>query len=92
MTKKQNAGKLFETIGNDPYCWLEQAKEMKMVADTILPLLQSELSTPPALPGTQQKRLAYLHSYMLLIGLAFENAIKGILIARNPALVTSDKN
>jgi hypothetical protein len=91
MTKKQNAEELFEIIGSDPYRWLAQAKGMKMVADTILPLLQGELLIPPVFPGTQQKRLAYLDSYMLLIGLAFENVIKGILIGRNPALVTRDK-
>ena len=62
---------------------------MKMVADTILPLLQAELLIPPVVPGTQQRRLAYLDSHMLLIGLAFENLIKGILIGRNPALATA---
>ena len=91
MTKKQKAGELFEIIGSDAYSWLGQAKRMKMVADTILPLLQAELLIPPAVPGTQQSRLAYLDSYMLLTGLAFENLIKGILIGRNPALVNGDR-
>jgi hypothetical protein len=91
MTKKQNAEELFEIIGSDAHSWLTQAKRMKMIADTILPLLQDELLIAPAVRGTQQRRLAYLDTYMLLTGLAFENLIKGILIGRNPALVTGDR-
>lgn len=91
MSNKQNTESLFEIIGKDPLSWLGQAQEMKTVADTILPLLQSELTIPPTFPGTQRKRLAYVGSYMLFIGLAFENLIKGILIGQNPALVTKEK-
>ena len=91
MTSKQNTEELFENIGNDSLHWLAQAKGLKMIADTILPLLQEELSIPPAIQGTQQKRLAYVGSYMLLTGLAFENLIKGILIGRDPTLVTKEK-
>src|SRR5689334_7798945 len=91
MTNKQRAEELFESIGQDSLHWLAQAKGSKMIADTILPLLQQELSVPPAFPGTQQKRLAYVGSYMLLTGLAFENVIKGILIGRDPSLVKKEK-
>jgi hypothetical protein len=82
---------LFETIGKDAQSWLEQARELKVVADAILPMLQAALCTPPALPGTQEKRFAFLHSYMLLTGLAFENLTKGILIGRDPTLVSRAK-
>lgn len=91
MTKKENAEELFETIGKDSGAWLAQAKQMKIGADTILPTLQNELLIPPAFPGTQTKRLAYIDSYMLLTGLAFENVIKGILIGRDPTLVTKER-
>lgn len=91
MSSKQNAEELFEVIGKDPFSWLSQAQEMKTVADTILPLLQRELTIPPTFPETQRKRLAYVGSYMLFIGLAFENLIKGILIGQNPTLVTREK-
>ena len=90
MTKTQNSTELFEIIGKDPLSWLTQAKEMKMVADLILPVLQNEFSFPPTFPGTQGKRLAYIGSYFLFLGLAFENLIKGILIGRDPTLVTKD--
>jgi hypothetical protein len=90
MTNKQNEESLFEIIGKDPFSWLGQAQEMKTVADEILPLLESELTIPPTYPGTQRKRLAYVGSYMLFIGLTFENLIKGILIGQNPALVTKE--
>lgn len=91
MTKEQNAEELFETIGKDSGAWLSQAKQMKMGADTILPMLQNELLIAPVFPGTQQRRLAFIDSYMLLTGLAFENVIKGILIGRQPTLVTKER-
>jgi hypothetical protein len=90
MAKKPNVEELFEIIGKDPLSWLAQAKEMKLVADIILPTLQRELAIPPTFPETQRKRLAYVGSYMLFIGLAFENLIKGILIGRDSTLVTKE--
>jgi hypothetical protein len=92
MTNNQNAKGIFELIGKDPFSWLGQAQEMKTVADIILPILQIELATPPTFPETQRKRLAYVGSYMLFIGLAFENLIKGILIGRDAALVTEEES
>ena len=91
MANKQENEELFELIGKDALYWLAQAKQLKMAADTILPYLKEAFTIPPALPGAQDKRFAFFHSYMLLIGLSFENLIKGILIGRNPTLVSRDK-
>ena len=70
---------------------LAQARELRLAADVILPSLEEALSLPSSSLGAQEKRLAYVHSYMLLNGLAFENLIKGILIGRAPAFVTKEK-
>jgi len=91
MRNKHENEELFEVIGRDAHYWLAQAKQLKMAADALLPHLKEAFKIPPALPGAQDKRFAFFHSYRLLIGLAFENVIKGILIGRDPALVDKEK-
>lgn len=81
---------LFELLASDGQTWLAQANQLKMAADSILPNVVEAFKIP-ALPGAQQKRFAFFHSYMLLTGMAFENLIKGILIQRDKALVTREQ-
>ena len=91
MSSEQSDKELFECVGKESLSWVAQAKQLKMSADAILPKLKEAFRIPPALPGAQDGRFAFFHSYMLLVGLAFENLIKGILIGRNPALVDTEK-
>ncbi len=91
MRVKHENEELFELIGRSGQMWLAQARQLKMAADSILPNLVEAFRIPPALPGAQDKRFAFFHSYMLLIGLSFENLTKGILIERDPTLVAKDR-
>jgi hypothetical protein len=91
MRNKQENEELFEVIGRSGQMWLAQARQLKMAADSILPNLIEAFKIPPSLAGAQDKRFAFLHSYMLLIGLSFENLTKGILIERDPTLVAKDR-
>ena len=91
MRTQQENEELFELHGRDAQIWLDQAKQLKMAADSILPALTEAFAIPPASPGAQEKRFAFFHSYMLLIGLAFENLIKGICIGRDPTLVNRER-
>jgi hypothetical protein len=91
MRNQRENEELFERLGSDAQTWLAQAKQLKMAADAILPALREAFTIPPALPGAQDKRFAFFHSYMLLIGLAFENLIKGILIGRDTTLVNRNR-
>lgn len=36
----------------------------------------------------QRRMFAYFHGYLILVGLAIENALKGLLIGDNPSLVS----
>jgi hypothetical protein len=91
MRNQQENEELFELLGRDGQTWRVQAEQLKMAADSILPKLEEAFTIPPALPGAQDKRFAFFHSYMLLIGLAFENLIKGIYIGRDSTLVDREK-
>jgi hypothetical protein len=88
---REDLEETYKTIGRDPQAWLALAQELKMSAEAIYPHLENALSLPPSFPGIQEKRFAYIHSYMLLNGLAFENVLKGIFIGRDPALATREK-
>jgi len=85
------AEEMYEVVGQDALGWLEYAKTLKLSADLILEALTRDLPQPQVLPGVRERKLAYVRSFMLLTGLAFENLIKGIFIARNPKLVDRKK-
>src|SRR5687768_311043 len=91
MPQKHEAEKLFELIGQDAQMWLEQAKQLKMSADVILVELEKILPLSQVLPGVRVKKVAYIHSFMLLTGMAFENLIKGILVGRDKTVVDQQK-
>jgi hypothetical protein len=79
----------FEMVGQAPSAWLMEATLLKRAAD----LVRQELTkifavSPHGRPRYEDS--AFCKSYMLLAGLALENLAKGILVGRNPAVVTPD--
>lgn len=88
MTKKDEAERSYEIIGRDAQTWLTQAIELRFSAEVFLPKIEYALALPPNSPEVQARRFAFIHSYMFLNGLAFENLIKGIIIGREPNLAT----
>jgi hypothetical protein len=71
--------------------WFEQAKALKLSAEVILAEFSRISSQSQVQPGVTEKQLGYMRSFMLLTGLAFENLIKGIFIARDPSPVGRKK-
>src|SRR4051812_23688138 len=74
--------KTYDLIQNDPLSWLEEAQGALMSAHVIEAELARILPLSQTLPGIREKKLAFMHSFMLLAGLAFENIIKGIYVAQ----------
>jgi len=66
------------------------AKQLKRAADLIRQELMKVLSVYLR-RRAHYEDLALFKSYMLLSGLALENLVKGILVGRNPAVVSPDK-
>jgi hypothetical protein len=89
--KRQQAEEMYEIVGQDPLQWFEHANTLKLSADVILQELSRISPQPQVRPGVREKKLAYVRSFMLLTGLAFENLIKGIFIAQDPSLVDRKK-
>jgi excisionase family DNA binding protein len=91
VAAQAQAEKTYEVVGQDALGWREKAKTLKLSADLILQELIRISPQPQVRPEVRERKLAYVHSFMLLTGLAFENLIKGIFIARNPKLVDRKK-
>jgi excisionase family DNA binding protein len=91
IAAQAQAEEVYEIVGQDALAWLEHAKTLKLSADVILQELIRISPQSQVLPGVRERKLAYVRSFMLLTGLAFENLIKGIFIARNPRLVDRKK-
>ncbi|MCC6744376.1 MAG: hypothetical protein IT175_11000 [Acidobacteria bacterium] len=86
MTQRK---KLYLSIGRDPSQWVAQSRYLKIAADALLPQLRDAFSKPPTLPGNRERQLALYQAYMLQAGLAVENAVKAVVIASTPSLVTA---
>ena len=85
MTARQ---KLYLSIGRDPAQWVAQSRYLKVAADALLPQLSEAFSTPATQPGNRERQIALYQAYMLQAGRAVENAVKAVVIASKPALVT----
>lgn len=88
MNKQERAKEMFEIVGRDPGSWLLSAKTLKVSADLILAEVTKTIETYHPLGRAPGEKQFQILSYMLLAGLALENLVKGILIARNPELIT----
>lgn len=87
---------MYSLIGRNAQDWLWAAKRLKMSADLVLKHLLQITNVPyigssKSILELMQKRLAFIESFMMLTGFAFENLLKGIDIAKNPNLVDSKK-
>jgi hypothetical protein len=87
MFDADDAKTTFELIGQSPHVWLSSATQLKRAADLVREELKKILSVYPR-GRARYEDLVLFNSYMLLAGLALENLTKGILIGRNPNIVS----
>jgi hypothetical protein len=83
---RSNEEEIYELLGQSPLTWLEQAEFLRMSATLILEKLREILPIPQVYPGIRAQKVAFIQSYLLLMGLSFENLIKGVHIAKIPNL------
>lgn len=84
MTRNESE-KLYELIGKDAAIWLEKAQGLKYCALILKNHLLASVDTPPSRRRVETNAL--FDSTLLLLGLAFENLIKGAYIAQEPERV-----
>jgi len=88
MFDEDDTKSTFEILGQSPHVWLSSATQLKRAADLVREELKKILSVYPR-GRARFEDLQLFNSYMLLAGLALENLTKGILIGRNPSIVSS---
>jgi hypothetical protein len=77
-----------------PDGWLEYADELKDTAEVLWQQREDSMRleadlTLDGFPVQDAKYIGYSRPYILLSGFALENLIKGLLVAKNPTLVSS---
>jgi hypothetical protein len=80
---------VFEILGQEPHSWLMEATLLKRAADLVRQELTKMFAAFPH-GSPPYEDIALCKSYMLLSGLALENLAKGIIVGRNPGVVTPD--
>lgn len=81
----------FVLRGKDPQSWLEQANGHRIIADMVRKRLWELARSPEPAHIHRVEELACMRTYMMLMGFAFENIAKGIIITRNQAMVGDTK-
>jgi hypothetical protein len=87
---------LFEVEARLPQRWLENARRLRVVADSIGPLFARDMIEAEKRPADQRivDDLKYSDVgpvYLMLVGLAIESLVKGILVHRDPRSVVEGK-
>jgi len=81
---------MFREGGGDPSSWLYSAEALMRAARGLLPTMEADkrrLVDPTPATGFEAPVTPI---YILLVGLAIENLVKGIYVARNPTACSSD--
>ncbi|WP_173218117.1 hypothetical protein [Paenibacillus alba] len=92
MNYNEHQRKNFKAIGQQHTIWLMNAKDLKNSADVLLERIHevnrriSEHEPVDLIEDTGVFKV-----YMLLAGLSLENVIKGLIISRNPTIVTDEE-
>jgi hypothetical protein len=81
----------YEMMGQDCLAWLEQAEFLRMSAALVWERFREILYISQVRPGIREQKLAFTRSFMLLMGMSFENLIKGVHIAKTPNLSIEDR-
>ena len=88
MTTESESNEQYKRIGEEPLMWLEKAQGLRYCAIVLKDHLISLVVDDRSRPGSRRiETNGVFSSTLLLLGLAFENLIKGVDVARDPSLV-----
>jgi len=87
MTTVAESEELYELSGREALVWLEKAEGQRYCAGIMKDHLVLLVNGHAPAWSRRVEMLGVVSSTMLLLGLSFENLIKGVYVARNPALV-----
>src|SRR5687767_5965269 len=87
MTTLSESEELYELSGKEALIWLEKAEGHRYCAKILKGHLLEMVGGKTPAWTRRVETLGVVSSVLLLLGLAFENLIKGVYVAQNPRLV-----
>jgi len=87
MTTLSESEELYELSGKEALMWLEKAQGHRYCAGILKNHVLEMVGNNTPAWSRRIETLGVVSSTLLLLGLAFENLIKGVYVARNPTLV-----
>jgi hypothetical protein len=87
----ENEEDLYELLGQDALAWLRQAEFLRMSAALVWEKFSEIHPLSQVQPGIGQQKVAFSQSFMLLMGMSFENLIKGADVAKTPGLSIKER-
>jgi hypothetical protein len=84
MHDKRESERLFSILHEDAQSWLAKAKQLRMSAAVMWAEFENAAQSGQVHDGVTERMLAFSGASMLLMGFAFENLLKGIILARDP--------
>jgi hypothetical protein len=87
MVTRSESDELYELSGKEALIWLEKAQGLRYFAGILKDQLLAMVDDDSPAWNRRIETLGVVSATMLLLGLAFENLIKGVYVAQNPALV-----
>lgn len=79
-----DAEETYRLVESDALGWLEHGRGVLLSAEVVYTALTEIMPLSQTLTGIREKKLAYVQSFMLLTAIAFENLLKGIVVAAEP--------
>jgi hypothetical protein len=83
--------KIYESTASNPMQWLSNARSLQFAADLLKPSFEKELNSTHLPAKKNNFEITVGQIYLMIIGFATENYLKGIYVTQNPEIIENDK-
>jgi hypothetical protein len=81
----------YESAASDPRQWLSYARSLQFTADLLKPIFEKEHQTPRPRNQKNYFPISVSQIYLMIVGFAVENYLKGIYVISFPEVIKDDK-
>jgi len=81
----------YESAASDPRQWLSYARSLQFAADLLKPIFEKEHKTPRPRSQKNNFPISVSQIYLMIVGFAVENYLKGIYVISFPEIINNDK-
>lgn len=92
IEKRNNLFRMtYKSAASDPRQWLSYARSLKYTSELLKPIFIEEHKTPRPRGQKNYFPISVSQIYLMIVGFAVENFIKGIYVILNPDIITDDR-